>query len=644
MAAKQRQRKLDQRDLNNLTGLRCALYCRVSKDDDKHGYEKSVTDQEETGRTWIESHGCVLAGVYADNDRSASRYARKVREDFERLLGDVEAGRLDILWFWELSRSQRRLDVYAKLRDLCRDRGILWVVSGRVYDLNNYMDLQSLNFAAGNSEVEVEMLSDRVWRGQEGTAVKGNPHGKLNYGYVRVYDERRRYVEQIPDDRPVEAVAPDGTVTIYKRAEIIKSIITRIADDVPIGTIRRDLDGRGIPTPRGAASWSRVTIRDLAKTVAYIGKRERNGTVLDHGAPCWKPLVSEEVFYRAQQVLTDEKRKNTRPNAARYLLSHIGKSAGCGEVLSVPYPGKYSCRECNCVVIPVDQLDAFAAKVIVGYLGREDVHEALMNAMSDRAEAVAARAEADRLRGQLEKWRQMAESGEADDPITLNRTIKGLTAKIAEEEGKAAEVGLPPILRGRTGPAAAQAWADADLRTRREIIRACADIRVKPVGRSRKGVPVASDERIMWRWLIGPDRAEGEPKLVPVISEEEHDRQALAKAREVFADRLAAGKLPGQDMIREVCRVGDRRSRYIQTELMRADPRLRQQGRRVITDEMLREVAEVYLSVPTGGLAAVAAHCGRSEGMAAKYVNEARGAGYLPPRRRATSSASPRIS
>jgi hypothetical protein len=63
------------RDPTDLAGLRVALYCRVSQD--RYRTEKSVDDQEAEGRRWVSEHGAVLAGLYADDDRSASRYARR---------------------------------------------------------------------------------------------------------------------------------------------------------------------------------------------------------------------------------------------------------------------------------------------------------------------------------------------------------------------------------------------------------------------------------------------------------------------------------------------------------------------------------------------------------------------------------------
>src|SRR4051812_17313989 len=109
-----RQRAV-KRDITDLTGLRAGLYCRVSKDG---GDEKSVNDQETVGHAWASQQGAVVAGVYRDVYRSASRYATRERESFNRLLADIRNDQLDLVWFWELSRSQRRLGVFADLRDL----------------------------------------------------------------------------------------------------------------------------------------------------------------------------------------------------------------------------------------------------------------------------------------------------------------------------------------------------------------------------------------------------------------------------------------------------------------------------------------------------------------------------------------------
>mgnify|MGYP000005008269 CR=1 FL=1 len=494
------------RDLNDLSGLRLALYCRVSDDAKETG--KSVTDQETAGRRWSDAQGCRIVEVFRDNDRSASRFATREREDFDRLIQVITAGSLDIVWFWELSRSQRRLDVYVRLRDLCRERGVLWVVSGRVYDLNNYMDMQALGYAAVNSEVESELISDRVRRGQASSAAAGRPHGKLPYGYVRVYDSRGRYVRQDLDEELHEAIGVDETKTSYSTSGVMREVITRIANGDPLITIERSLNERGIPSPRGGTGWRRGVIRKMAMTVTYIGRRVHQGEMLEISSETWPALVSEEIFYAAQNVLNDPARATTKPARAAHLLSYLVRCGKCGKHLQFSKPARarhpmYACID-RCCAINAEELDDLVERAIVGYLSRPDVYTDLMNTTSDDARVTMARAECERLRAELEDWRRLAEQGEVT-AVSFARTEKGLLTRIAEEEAKTTEIALPPVLRGRIGEAAAASWKQDDLAIKREIIRLIADIRIAPAGKGRRGVPVR--ERIStWRWLLGPER------------------------------------------------------------------------------------------------------------------------------------------
>lgn len=281
------------RDLSNLAGLRVALYCRASDDDS--GTEKSVDDQEGVGRGWADRNGCVVVDVYKDNDRSASRFATKDREDFERLMEDLRAGRIDVLWIWEVSRSQRMLRVYADLRDLCRDRGIPWVVRDRVYDLNNYMDVATLGIFAVHGELEAEMTSERVQRGMASSAAKGRPHGKTAYGYRRIYDQTtKQLLRQEPDEELRTAVAADGTESTYSHAGVVREIFRRVSEGDPLIIIEKDLNARGIPSPEGSV-WVRLVIRKKAMTVAYIGKRVHQGEVIGDGI--WPALIDEETYW-----------------------------------------------------------------------------------------------------------------------------------------------------------------------------------------------------------------------------------------------------------------------------------------------------------------------------------------------------------
>ena len=68
---------------------------------------------------YVERQGWTLVRVFDDNDRSASRYARKPRPEYARLKNFLIAGGADVLVMWEGSRAQRDLRDFLALRDLC---------------------------------------------------------------------------------------------------------------------------------------------------------------------------------------------------------------------------------------------------------------------------------------------------------------------------------------------------------------------------------------------------------------------------------------------------------------------------------------------------------------------------------------------
>jgi site-specific DNA recombinase len=243
----------------------------------------------------------------------------------------------------------------------------------------------------------------------------------------------------------------------------------------------------------------------------YIGRRIHQGEVLDGVAAMWPPVVPEDLFWTVQRILTDPKRVEQRPARAHHLLSGVIRCGVCGRKMwgntalrgrQPHYVGDYHCRDQGCTGISISRMDAFVERAVIAWLSEPDVFAAL-SSIDDSAATAQARADADRAHVELEQWRKAAETGE----ITLasfKRVEKGLLARIAEAERRALSSTVPPVLRGRIGPDAKQAWQDEEttpLEIKRQIIAAVADIRVRPVGTGYRYDPAY---RVEWRWLMGP--------------------------------------------------------------------------------------------------------------------------------------------
>ncbi|MDP9436651.1 MAG: recombinase family protein, partial [Actinomycetota bacterium] len=69
------------------------VYTRVSRD--ASGQSRSVGEQETECRRLVEREGWTLVAVESDNDVSASRFARKAREGWQRVVERLAAGEAD---------------------------------------------------------------------------------------------------------------------------------------------------------------------------------------------------------------------------------------------------------------------------------------------------------------------------------------------------------------------------------------------------------------------------------------------------------------------------------------------------------------------------------------------------------------------
>jgi site-specific DNA recombinase len=480
--------------------VRALRYQRASQDKKEQG--KSVTDQGKLNAAEIAKHSWSDTGSFTDNHRSASRYATKEREKFELLIEAIQAGRDDVLVIWEISRKERDLAVYVKIRDMCTEVGLFfWLVGGVLFDLRDKNDRMMLGFQAVQAAWMADSIRDNVLRGIVGAAEAGRPHGKVTYGYRRIYNSRTRALErQEPDTEPRTATVE------YTRAGIVREIFDEVSGGTPLIKIEQSLNRRGIPSPEGSA-WSRGIIRKMAMNPAYIGKRVFRGEVVGDGI--WPALVDEETYWACVRFLEDPSRTTTRAGRAVHLLSYIVLCGVCGGPVSSSQVSRhgwkgqvYACLKKRCVAVKAEIFDEYAQRVVVAWLARPGIYEDLASGIGD-AEVSHARAEAERLRGELEDYKKMAETGDVK-AVDFVRISRGLEAQIAEHEARSAEAGIPPVLRGRIGPQAIAAWAELgdEVGVKREIIRTVADIRLLPARFKGDRTPFGR-HRLDWRWRFG---------------------------------------------------------------------------------------------------------------------------------------------
>lgn len=437
--------------------MRAAIYTRVSIA--VAGNTRSVSEQEAECRACAKREGWEVVKVFCDNDRSASRYAKKDRPAYKQLQQFIASGQCDVLLTWESSRAQRDLEDYVRLRELCRKHGVLWSYSGRTYDLSRTDDRMSTGLDALLAERESDATRDRILRTTRANASAGRPHGKLLYGYAREYDAScGRLVRQV--------IRED-------QAAVIREAASRVVAGESCNAIARDFNRRGIAAAR-AGSWDLTRIKRVVTNPAYIAKRVHQGVVI--GDASWPAILDEATFHQCVARLSDPSRKTTNDHAVKYLLSGIARCGVCGKALKVmPQRGGYKTYICRnfCVARKVVWVDDLIESLMIRRLSRPDAAALFATEDVDSGrtlDEIAAK------RARLETFYDAAASGEIT-AAALARIESKLLAEIEAQEATVRRFDVPSVVYDLVKKPK-KVWGTLTLEQKREVIRCLVEIRV----------------------------------------------------------------------------------------------------------------------------------------------------------------------
>lgn len=446
--------------LVRVTTKRAGIYGRNS-----HGEAKSIEDQLRLGWAAVAENGWVVpeGGEYSD-DSSASRYRSKERDDWARLLVDLDTGALDVLVLWKSARGSRDDVEWLLMLRQCRTRGVLIHVMAdrRTYDPRISRDWKTLAEDGIAAAYYSEELSENVLRGVRDAAILGQPAGRPSFGYDRRYDEETQRPMRVPN----------------QHVPIVVEIFDRLDMLTPISVLERDFRARDLPSPRG--KWTRRTIRVIAGNPSYIGKREYRGELYEAQ---WPAIVDERVFWRVQSLLASPERKTTRPGSGKYLLSYVAVSP-CGSHIARGNGKRdqYGCVEDGCTYIPRIEADEIVTLAILARLDQPDARQLYAQ---DDARIAAAMAEADRYRLQLEEARVSFESPDGISAEALARKERALLPLIEDASRRSRGAGVSGALdRLISADDKAAAWAALEMAARREVVKALARVVIgKPTQR-----------------------------------------------------------------------------------------------------------------------------------------------------------------
>jgi site-specific DNA recombinase len=262
---------------------RCAIYCRVSSDERLDQSFNSIDAQREAGVSFVVSQkdeGWELAAdFYEDPGFSGGNMERP---GLQRLLKDIQAGKIDIVVVYKIDRLSRSLADFSKMVE--------------VFDHYNVL----LSFAQFEREVSGERIRDKIAASKRKGMWMGGP---VPLGYI--VKDRLLLIEP-------------------QEGELVQRIFEHFIDNKSTTQIVKDLNQQGIQTKK-QKSFCKQGIYKILHNRAYIGEITHKG---ESFPAQHERLISQNLWDEAHAILASDKRLRNRKTWERkdkhdFLLRNI---------------------------------------------------------------------------------------------------------------------------------------------------------------------------------------------------------------------------------------------------------------------------------------------------------------------------------
>ena len=316
--------------------IRVAIYCRVSK---KGG--RSVERQEQEGRRIAQQKGWDVVAVYRERG-SASPFARKAREEWDKLLAAVERGKFDAVIFWMEDRAARDVIAAGEFVQTCRKAGLANIVLPSYnYDLTDQEDVSRFYGEVLHGQHEAAVRSKRVrsakleeagwgWPNPGGRRAFGEPGGRRVRDPAKDDDELDKWLR---DERGrwlrVGGIADEQ---VEEERALIREAARRILAGDSLSGIVVDWNGRGLHGTAGER-WSTRPLRRMLLSPRLAGLRDHHGELHPSNGEI-EPVLDRATWEAIKAVLTDPARMKTAVGGKRkHLLAGLAVCGVCGAKL-----------------------------------------------------------------------------------------------------------------------------------------------------------------------------------------------------------------------------------------------------------------------------------------------------------------------
>jgi DNA invertase Pin-like site-specific DNA recombinase len=274
--------------------VRCAIYTRKSTEEGLDQEFNSLDAQYEACTAYVTSQrheGWTLNRErYDDGGFSGGNMDRPA---LKRLLGDVEAGRVDTILVYKVDRLTRALSDFAKIVDVLDARGASFVSITQAFNTTTSMGRLTLNVLLSFAQFEREVISERVRDKIAASRKKGMwMGGSVPLGYD--LQDRKLVVNEA-------------------EAETVRHIMRRYTELRCGRLLLAELKEKGVLTKqrpeRGGGQFQRGSLFYLLNNRTYLGEVQHRGTFYpgEH-----ERIVGQQLWEAVQTALADSRTSERR--------------------------------------------------------------------------------------------------------------------------------------------------------------------------------------------------------------------------------------------------------------------------------------------------------------------------------------------
>lgn len=350
-----------------------AIYCRISHD--VTGEAIGVRRQERECRALAQRRDLTVVEVLVDNDISA--YSGVPRPAYQQLLGLIRADAIHAVLAWHpdrLHRSLKELEEFIAAVDK-HSVEVFTCTAGDV-DLSTPIGRMIARQLGTFARYESEHRSERSVAGKRDAAKRGRWPAGPPYGY------------DLERDAAGHPVGNGRLVIVPGQAKVIHEAARRVLAGEAVYSICKDLQQRGVPSPKGGA-WRPPSLSAILVSPTAAGLRDYKGEFTAKGL--WNPILSMEDHLALRQRLADNRRtKGLRPARKNLLVNGLLRCGLCGYhltsmVSSQSYRPKYVCLKtvasdgCNGIAIAGNPLEAHIVSALFDRIGHESMAKLIAN-------------------------------------------------------------------------------------------------------------------------------------------------------------------------------------------------------------------------------------------------------------------------